>query len=285
MVLLSPEFAARLERLVIAARRRARSGQGGRNLSTRQGRSPEFSDHRAYSEGDDPRFLDWNLFFRLGKPYLKLFLKEEDLHVQLILDSSASMAGKFEYARRLAAALGYVVLCGGDRVELVASTTANRRTLLHGKRDIPRFFQMLQAVAPDGGMTPLELAKSASCKTLRGWGLRIMISDFFGPDEPKTLIAPLTRGRHEAYALQVLSPFDVAPQLTGRVLLRDAESGQTLRCQAEDVLPEYIRGGKALCDHLRETCRTYHCGYEFLTSEQPLEAAVTISLQRCGLLR
>jgi uncharacterized protein (DUF58 family) len=122
-VLLEPAFLEKLERLRLVARRRTR-GSAGERRSRTLGRGVEFSDHRAYQVGDDWRYVDWSIYARLDRLFVKLFEEEEDTDVHLLVDASGSMAvgspPKLEYAKRLAAALGYVGLAGGDRVGAVA---------------------------------------------------------------------------------------------------------------------------------------------------------------------
>ncbi len=111
----------RLERLRIKPLRRLTSRSHGEHLSGKGGSSTEFSDYRDYVPGDDVRFVDWNIFARLNRPYLKLFQMEEEMHVLLLIDASASMGfeGKLLRAKQLAAAFGLMGLMGGERVSVV----------------------------------------------------------------------------------------------------------------------------------------------------------------------
>src|SRR5258708_17766459 len=121
--LLSPELLRRLEQFQLLARRRAKSSAKGERRSRARGQSVEFADHRNYTIGDDFRYLDWNLFGRLEKLFLKLYEEERELPVTIFLDASQSMAfgepRKFDFARQIAAAVGYVALCGFDRVSVI----------------------------------------------------------------------------------------------------------------------------------------------------------------------
>lgn len=120
--LLSPEMMAKLERMELVSRKIFRGRMKGERRSKRKGQSVEFADFRNYVAGDDLRFIDWNLFARLDRLYLKIFLEEEDLHVYTLVDDSLSMdfgsPTKFLTAKRIAAALGYIGLCRGDRVSV-----------------------------------------------------------------------------------------------------------------------------------------------------------------------
>src|SRR6187401_1708902 len=118
--LITPELLRRLEQFQLLAARRAKSSARGERRSKARGQSVEFADYRNYTAGDDFRYLDWNLYGRLDKLFLKLYEEERELPVRIFLDCSESMAfgtpAKFLFARQVAAAIGYVALCGFDRV-------------------------------------------------------------------------------------------------------------------------------------------------------------------------
>src|SRR6266511_4354717 len=122
--LLTPELVRRLEQFHLLAARRAKSSAKGERRSRARGQSVEFADHRSYVPGDDFRYLDWNLFGRLEKLFLKLYEEERELPVRIFLDASESMTfgepRKFDFARQVAAAVGYVALSGFDRVSVAA---------------------------------------------------------------------------------------------------------------------------------------------------------------------
>src|SRR6204780_5818563 len=120
--LLTPELLRRLEQFQLLAARRAKSTARGERRSKARGQSVEFADHRNYVAGDDFRYLDWNLYGRLDRLFLKLYEEERELPVRIFLDASESMTfgspAKFDFARQIAAAAGYVALCGFDRVTI-----------------------------------------------------------------------------------------------------------------------------------------------------------------------
>jgi len=130
--LLTPELLRRLEQFQLLAARRAKSSAKGERRSRARGQSVEFADHRSYVPGDDFRYLDWNLFGRLDKLFLKLYEEERELPVRIFLDASESMTfgepRKFDFARQVAAAIGYVALCGFDRVSVIPFPNAQGRT-------------------------------------------------------------------------------------------------------------------------------------------------------------
>src|SRR5512142_2327980 len=121
--LLTPQLLRRLEQFQLLAARRAKSSARGERRSRARGQSVEFADYRTYVHGDDFRYLDWNLYGRLERLFLKLYEEERELPVRIFLDASESMTfgepRKFDFARQIAAAVGYVALCGFDRVSVV----------------------------------------------------------------------------------------------------------------------------------------------------------------------
>src|SRR5213593_989104 len=130
--LLTPELLRRLEQFQLLAARRAKSSSRGERRSRARGQSVEFADYRTYVHGDDFRYLDWNLYGRLERLFLKLYEEERELPVRIFIDSSESMTfgepRKFDFARQVAAAIGYVALCGFDRVSVIPFPNAQGRT-------------------------------------------------------------------------------------------------------------------------------------------------------------
>src|SRR3954470_21069271 len=158
---LTPDLLRRLEQFQLLAQRRAKSSAKGERRSKARGQSVEFADHRNYTAGDDFRYLDWNLFGRLDRLFLKLYEEERELPVTIFLDASESMTfgtpRKFDFARQVAAAVGYVALCGFDRVSVVAfpdspEEAAARGALraVRGRKSSLQFFQNLSHVDAKG---------------------------------------------------------------------------------------------------------------------------------------
>src|SRR5215212_11590416 len=159
--LLTPDLLRRLEQFQLLAARRAKSSARGERRSRARGQSVEFADYRNYVPGDDFRYLDWNLYGRLERLFLKLYEEERELPVRIFLDSSESMTfgepRKFDFARQVAAAVGYVALCGFDRVSVIpfpenAEQAAIRGALraVRGRKSALTFFQNLNQVSAHG---------------------------------------------------------------------------------------------------------------------------------------
>src|SRR5437879_3036470 len=159
--LLTPELLRRLEQFQLLAARRAKSSLRGERRSRARGQSVEFADYRSYVPGDDFRYLDWNLYGRLERLFLKLYEEERELPVRIFLDASESMAfgqpAKFDFARQIAAAIGYVALCGFDRVSVVPfpdnpAENAIRGALrsVRGRKSALHYFQNLTQLTAKG---------------------------------------------------------------------------------------------------------------------------------------
>src|SRR5206468_988176 len=165
--LLTPDLLRRLEQFQLLAARRAKSSAKGERRSRARGQSVEFADYRNYSHGDDFRYLDWNIYGRLERLFVKLYEEERELPVRVFLDASESMTfgepRKFDFARQIAAAIGYVALCGFDRVSVIpfpeltgdadGSARSNPETAVEGalrsvrgKKSSMQFFQNLNAL-------------------------------------------------------------------------------------------------------------------------------------------
>src|SRR3954451_1838584 len=154
--LLDPQFLARLEQLELVSRRIFRGRMKGERRSPRKGQSVEFADFRNYVVGDDLRFLDWNLYARLVRLFLRLFMEEEDLHFYLLIDNSLSMdfgtPTKLHYAKQVAAALAFIGLVNLDRVVVEAFNNRLVQSLpaVRGRRSLGRVLGFLEKLEPAG---------------------------------------------------------------------------------------------------------------------------------------
>src|SRR5688572_6624339 len=209
--LLSTELLRRLEQFQLLAARRAKSSAKGERRSRARGQSVEFADYRNYVAGDDLRYLDWNLYGRLERLFLKLYEEERELPVRIFLDASESMTfgepRKFDFARQIAAAVGYVALCGFDRVSVIpfpdrtSGTTpdsndggvvpetpitgaeaAARGALraVRGRKCALQFFQNISALTA-GGRADLNAALRRGAMEARQSGVAVVLSDFLDP--------------------------------------------------------------------------------------------------------
>src|SRR5947209_12135304 len=226
--LLEPQFLARLEQLELVSRKIFVGRMKGERLSKRKGQSVEFADYRNYVVGDDLRFLDWSLFGRLDKLFIRLFLEEEDLHVFFLLDNSLSMdfgtPSKLRYAKQLAAALGFVGLVNSDRVVVEAFNDRLTQSMpaLRGRRSLWRMLNFLDKVEPAG---PSDLARSLRTFSLKssGKGVVVVLSDFMDKGGYEEALRYLVARQMDVYAIQVLSHEAIEPDVTGDLKLVDVE--------------------------------------------------------------
>jgi uncharacterized protein (DUF58 family) len=223
-------FLRQLERLLLLMRSPARGGLKGGRRSVKRGQSVEFADYRDYSMGDDLRQLDWNVYARLERLFVKLFVEEEDVTVTLLIDASASMAtgtpDKLLFAKRAAAALGYIGLASEDRVAVtvLAGRTARRRAAMRGSGRVFRLLADLSAVTVADGPTDLVAAARHAAAQLNGRGVIVLLSDLLDPSADK-VIRELAATGSELVVLHVLSPDELDPALEGDLRLVDTETG------------------------------------------------------------
>jgi len=226
-------FLRQLERLLLLMKRPVRGGLKGGRRSVKRGQSVEFADFRDYSLGDDLRQLDWNVLARLEKLFIKLYVEEEDVTISFLLDCSASMAAgqppKLLFAKRAAAALGYIGLASEDRVALtaLAGRAGRRQVALRGSGRVFRLLSALSSINAADGPTDLLAAARHAGAQLRGRGVVVLISDLLDPAADK-VIRDLAATGSELIILHVLSPEELDPSLEGDVRLVDVETGDGL---------------------------------------------------------
>ncbi len=231
-------FLARLEDLRIRTRQQFPGMGKGAHLSPKRGSSLEFSDYRHYSLGDDFRYIDWGMYGRTDKFYIKLFKEEEDLLTYIFLDASASMAypandRKFENAILIALALGYVALSSGDRVMLRVlggSGQLPAPSFLYGRNRIIELNERLKAVKP-GGQIDLASSLARELVAIRRAGKCFVISDFLMmPNSVMRGLGLFTAATMDVTAVQVMGARELSGKaLSGDVEVVDAESGEHLR--------------------------------------------------------
>jgi uncharacterized protein (DUF58 family) len=234
----TPDFIARLEQLRIKTRREYAGLGKGSHLSPRRGSSLEFSDYRHYSSGDDFRYIDWGLYGRTDKLYIKLFKEEEDLLTYIFLDASASMNWperdhKFASAVTIALALAYVALASGDRVMirmLGGNGSRPAPVFVLGRHRIVDLARSLNAVQP-AGATDLAPALAHEMVSIRRAGKVFLISDFLmNPNSVTRALSLFTASNMDVTAVQVLGGLELDGQgLSGDVEVVDAESGERVR--------------------------------------------------------
>ena len=255
MTLLTPQLLRQLEQFQLLAARRAKSSARGERRSRARGQSVEFADYRNYVPGDDFRYLDWNLYGRLERLFLKLYEEERELPVRIFLDASESMTfgepRKFDFARQIAAAVGYVALCGFDRVSVIpfpdrtSGTTpdstvgsvvpetpitgpeaAARGALraVRGRKCALQFFQNISALTA-GGRADLNAALRRGAMEARQSGVAVVLSDFLDPAGYEAGLSALVGRGFHVNLVQILAPEELNPATYGDLRLVDSETG------------------------------------------------------------
>jgi uncharacterized protein (DUF58 family) len=294
--LIEPALMARLSQLDVASRKIFAGKLKGERRSKKRGESVEFADHRSYVSGDDLRHIDWNLFARLDHLFLKLFLEEEDLSLHIVLDCSASHdcgePNKFLFMQRLAMSLSYIGLVNLNRVALSAigsdegaGTGLTTIRDLRGRRRVQDIAQFLCSLEPTG-TTPFTEACKRIAITRRGKGVMIVLSDFFIKEGYDTGLRLLVGHGYDVFAIQVLSPEEVEPKITGDLRLKDVEDADLAEVTiSAPLLKRYKANLTAYCDQLHEFCAKRDIVHMTVKSDTPIDSFVLDYLRRRGLLK
>jgi uncharacterized protein (DUF58 family) len=272
---LTPEFLARLERLSLVSRRQSRGRVQGERRSPRRGHSVEFVDYRPYGVGDDLRYVDWNIFGRLDRLHVKLFLDEQDLRVHLLLDASASMGfgDKLAYAVRLAAALGFVALANLERVGVgvLRERVAEGWPATRGRSQFINLIEFLSRVQA-GGSTGVGAGLLDYALRSRERGLALVISDLLDPAGYESGLRALAERRFDVHVVHVLAPEEIAPSFGGDLRLIDSESGDICELTLDgEALRAYRRRLQAFLDGAEAFCRSREIGYRRVVTDTPVE--------------
>ena len=291
--LLSPDFVRKIERLDVMSRKILAGKMQGERRSKKRGQSVEFADYRSYVAGDDLRFIDWNLYARLDRLFLRLFMEEEDLSVALLLDVSRSMdwgdPSKLGYAKRVIAALGYIGLVHHNRVHVYAfdDTIVGQLPNLRGRRPVPRLFEFLKDQKPQGGGNLGSVCTRFSMLHHHR-SVVVVVSDFLDKGDLSVAFKPLAGDRYDVYAIQLLAPQEVDPsggQLAGDLRLVDCEDDQVTEVSMSAALVKrYKANVTAYCQHVRRECQRRGMAYLFSDTAVPFDQLVLRYLRDKRLL-
>ena len=289
-MVLSPREFRLLDGLRLGPRKSFAGRVRGERLTRKKGVSIEFADYREYSDGDDLRHLDWNVLARLDTPVMRTYQDEEDLAVHLLLDRSPSMEfgepTKTEQASRLACAVGYVALAGGDAVlpRALGPREPSVRAL-RGRAGFTRLAQWSTSPAGTRNLDSLSVAIRGFINARVRTGIVCLVSDGLDPDFPAALRLLGGRG-HEVWFLQVLSDIELDPDLEGDLRLLDAENGAPIEITANSyALKEYR---KRLEDHnsaIAESLRRIGGRYTLIRAHDPLDLLIKTVFKREGWMR
>jgi uncharacterized protein (DUF58 family) len=290
-LLLDPEFLVRLEQLELASRKIFLGKMKGERRSKRKGQSVEFADYRNYVIGDDLRFLDWNLYARLDRLFLRLFMEEEDLHFYILLDNSLSMSfgkpTKLHYAKQVTAALGFVGLVNMDRVMIEVFNDQLTQSLpaLRGRRNLWRMLDFLGKLEPAG---PSDLKQALRTFSIRcsGKGVVVVLSDFMDKAGYEDALRYLVARQMDVYVIQILSQEEIEPTYIGDLKLTDIEDGDTAEITADGpLLRRYRQNLDAYRAALYEFCSRRGVACLFTSNQVPFDRLVLTYLRQRGLVR
>ncbi|MEM0983772.1 MAG: DUF58 domain-containing protein [Planctomycetota bacterium] len=306
--LLGSELIARIGQLDLSSKKIFAGKLKGERRSKKRGESVEFADHRPYVIGDDPRHIDWNVFGRLDRLFLKLFLEEEDLSLHVVLDASASLdcgnPSKWHYAQQLAMALGYIGLVNLNRVAVstvggLIDTGAGDQSrdpeLMHairdlrGKRRTQELARFICSLRPEGDTNFPEAAKRIALSR-RGKGVMVVISDFFMKEGYEQGLRMLVGRGYDVIAIQLLSPQEVEPEgpsgILGDLRLVDTEDGDRAEITVSaPLLKKYKATLNAYCQQLRDFCARREMTAMTVRSDTPVDTLLLDYLRKRGVLR
>lgn len=274
----------RLERLIVSVRAATASPLPGRRSGTHRGYSVEFHDYRAYEPGDDPRDIDWTLYGRLDKLFLRLFRAESELTAHVLVDTSASMrcgaADKLTFASRVAAAIAYVVASNQERVGL-ATFADGLRQVIEPRRGRAQAGRILQALSGVRGEGPSNFTRSlqqyANLPNRRG--LAIVITDAFAAEGVEAGLAYLAYRGFEVTLLHVVADEELKPQLDDVCELVDLEAGGMPLTADGSAVAAYRRALEAFTAQLEAFCVARQILYLRAPSSTPFEAFVAQGLR------
>jgi uncharacterized protein (DUF58 family) len=278
----------RLARLRINARRRFTNRARGEHLAAKGGTSTEFCDYRDYAPGDDVRFVDWNIFARIERPYLKQFHQEEELHVAILLDASNSMLfeNKFELARQVATAFGVIGLRGSEKVSVtvLGGAKVQRMPASSGRASLRKLFGFLESIETGGAM-PFDEGIEAFLRRHSGRGVAVLLSDFLTPVDLQRSFNLIHSAGLEIFAAQLLGSSELAPEIAGDLRFVDSETSGTLDISsAGDLLALYHEYREAHRTRLAELCRQRQGRFLSFDATEPLERVVFDGMRRRGWL-
>ncbi|TVQ54790.1 MAG: DUF58 domain-containing protein [Phycisphaerales bacterium] len=292
--LISSELMAKLNQVDVFSKKIFAGKLQGERRSKKRGQSVEFADYRHYTHGDDLRFVDWNIFARLDKLFIKMFLEEEDLSLVIAIDSSKSMhwgnPSKFIYAQKLAMALGYIGLVNQNRVSLFSFNSGGLLPLtnLRGGRRVQEMGAWLLKLEAEGGSGFDDAMRSISM-TRQGKGVMLILSDFLFKEGYEKGLRYLAGGGYDTFCMQLLSPEEIDPGaagLQGDLRLTDIEDDDVAEVTVSGaLLKKYKDNLNAYCGKLREFCVRRGMMHMTIDSKTDLNVLLMDYLRKRGLLR
>jgi uncharacterized protein (DUF58 family) len=285
--LIDPAALMSIRSLELRARSVVEGFWSGMHRSPYHGFSVEFTEYRQYTPGDDPRYLDWRVFARSDRYFIKKYEDETNLRVHLLADQSRSMDfgsrdyTKNTYASTLAATLAYFVHMQGDAVGLL-TFDEKVREYLPARHRVGHLRQLMLALEKptSGKSTDLEAPLERITSLIRKRGLVALISDFLAPiDRLERNLIALTACGHEVTVFHIVDPAELNLGIEAPSLFEDVESSRTLYIDPPAARAAYIKKFEAHCAALAGICRKLGIGYKRLSTAEPLELALFAFLQ------
>lgn len=285
------EFLKKLEYLYIVSQKIAAGQFRARRKMRLVGSGIDFADHRHYTPGDDVRNLDWRVYSRTEKLFLKLYEEEEDLHIYFLVDNSRSMhlgaPNKWEMARKVTAALSYIGLSNMDRVSIIpfSSKVDDRLPPSRGKAQIFKVFDFLDRSKP-GEQTTLKSAFRTFVGQNKRPGLVVVISDFYDPQGFEEGLNILRYHRFEPMVIQLFDRRELELSIHGELELVDCETGEVRQVVLTPaMLREYARAFEEFCDELESFCTKRQILYFRAPIQESFEELVLRIFRAGGFLK
>lgn len=280
------EFLRKLERLHLVAKRLSWAGAKGEHVASRKGFSLEFSDYRRYQHGDDLRYVDWNIYRRLERLLLKVFTAEEEMNIYLLVDTSRSMAegapAKLDYAKKVAAALGYIGLKNLDRVggASFSSRLQAPLTLGRGRKQVLSLFRFLAHLSC-AGETNLRAAIHSFTNLFPHPGFVVVVSDLFDPAGWRAALEELTAKRYQLLLIHVVDEEELRPKPSGDIALVDVEGGRERKFFLDaDLVRRFQTEIDRYFKEIEAVCASRHIDYLRTTTQVPFDEFVLQTLRQ-----
>lgn len=288
--LFTPEFFKKLKLLQVLSKKVNWGSQKGEHTSSKRGRSLEFSDFRNYVRGDDIRYIDWNIYGRLDRLFLKLFVDEVELILYILIDTSASMSfgapRKLHYAKQIAASLSFIALSHCDRVGIGALDQEVRiyQPPVRGCNQIFNCFNFLKKLEPQG-KTDLGSALFEFGRKKHKPGMVILISDFLQESPFFEGLNFLLYQKNQLFMIQVLDPLEVDPDFRGDLKLVDVETEEFKEVSMSDRLIQMYKNNLTThCRKIEEFCSRRGIGFLQTSTAIPFEEIILKYLRMGRLL-
>ena len=291
MGLFDEEFLKKIEYLYVVSKKVFTGKLRAERKTRKVASGMEFADHRNYAPGDDFRSLDWRVYGRTEKLLIRLFEEKEDLSIYFLVDVSGSMKFrdevKLNYARKMAAALGYIGLCNQDRVSFCAfnDKVVDRLPVMSGRGQIFKVFQFLEKLKSDG-TTSFEDAFNGLAAQTKRRGVAVILSDFENPTGFEKALNFLHYQQFETYVVHIVDDEMMQTKVYGDVSIVDSETGESVDITlTPGLMAQYKKLHEALCLKMEAYCVARHMLYFRTPVSEPFDEIVLKVFRAGGFLK